>query len=223
MTGYKPDGHLSAVSVIARRWQFLVPLVRNKQLKVSDECCNVMKKDPLNAYLASSGKYPITGVTAAEGKNRELSWKMYGCNAYDLKHPASRPLMAWSEQDILHYLKDNQIPIATAYGDLVENDRGELRTTKADRTGCMFCCFGAHREARPNRFQRMKATHPAQWRYIIDKLGAREVLDLLHIPYEPDDPHDTLDLFQALPEGDSEIDDLPPLQPGEEDLPEGAP
>lgn len=33
-------------------------------------------------------------------------------------------------------------------------------TTGEQRTGCMFCGFGAHLEEEPNRFQRMSVTHP---------------------------------------------------------------
>lgn len=194
MTGVKTSGRFSSMSLISKKYQFLVPMIRDKKLKVSDMCCQVMKKDPLNEYLKDHQEYPLIGVTADESKNRELSWKMYGCNAYNIEHPASRPLMAWSEQDILQYLVDNKLPIAKVYGDIVANQEGQLRTTGVTRTGCMFCGFGVHLEQYPNRFQMMKETHPAQWNYIINKLGMKQLLDLLNIPYEPEDGG-ILDLF----------------------------
>jgi len=51
------------------------------------------------------------------------------------------------------------------------------------RTGCMFCMFGVYLEPEPNRFQRMKRTHPAQWRYCMTKLGLAEVLDHIGVDY----------------------------------------
>lgn len=43
----------------------------------------------------------------------------------------------------------------------------KLATTGCDRTGCIFCAFGCHREPNPSRFQRMKVTHPRQYQYCI--------------------------------------------------------
>lgn len=42
-----------------------------------------------------------------------------------------------------------------------------LETTGCDRTGCIFCMFGCHLEKEPNRFQRLKETHPRQYQYCI--------------------------------------------------------
>ena len=43
---------------------------------------------------------------------------------------------------------------------------GEYSTTLCDRTGCVFCAFGAHNG--DVRFQRLKATHPRQYEYCIE-------------------------------------------------------
>jgi hypothetical protein len=43
----------------------------------------------------------------------------------------------------------------------------------------MFCLFGIHKESRPNRFDLMKDTHPAQYRYCMEKLGLSDVLKFL--------------------------------------------
>ena len=39
------------------------------------------------------------------------------------KNPTSQPLSFWTEQDILHYIKLNNIEIASAYGDIVYTDK----------------------------------------------------------------------------------------------------
>ena len=51
-------------------------------------------------------------------------------------------------------------------------------------TGCMFCMFGCHLEKEPNRFQRMKITHPKQYEYCMNQLGLKEVLEYIGVPYE---------------------------------------
>ena len=63
-----------------------------------------------------------------------------------------------------------------------------LETTGCTRTGCMFCMFGCHLEKEPNRFQRMKETHPKQYAYCMKPveeggLGLDAVLSYLKIPH----------------------------------------
>lgn len=40
---------------------------------------------------------------------------------------------------------------------------GQLRTTKAQRTGCAMCGFGIHIEDRPHRFDRIRYKNPKEW------------------------------------------------------------
>ena len=76
------------------------------------------------------------------------------------------------------------MPYCSVYGEILQDRKGKFYTTGAKRTGCMFCMFGAHLEKEPNRFQRMKVTHPKQYAYCMDKLGPREVLEYIGVPYE---------------------------------------
>lgn len=73
-----------------------------------------------------------------------------------------------------------------------------LKTTGCDRTGCIFCMFGCHLEKEPNRFQRLKETHPRQYEYCIgggemvdgkwqpskEGLGLGKVLDYIGVKYD---------------------------------------
>jgi len=43
--------------------------------------------------------------------------------------------------------------------------------------------FGCHLEKYPNRFQRLSKTHPKMHDYCINKLGLKEVLDYIKVPY----------------------------------------
>ena len=57
------------------------------------------------------------------------------------------------------------------------------RLTGEQRTGCMFCMFGCHLEPHPNRFERLRFTHPKQYRYCMEKLGLDEVLNYIDVDH----------------------------------------
>lgn len=144
---------------------------------ISNKCCNVMKKQPAHAYAKKTGKVQMTGQMADESKLRLQKWLKNGCNAFNTKLPVSNPMSFWTEQDVLRYIKENNLPIASVYGDIVYGDKeqqydtllcdcgSKLCTTGCDRTGCIFCGFGAHLDKGESRFQRLKRTHPRQYEY----------------------------------------------------------
>lgn len=174
--------------------------------EISSECCNVMKKRPIKKYAKETGRVPITAQMASESYLRTQKWLKYGCNGFDLKSPISNPLSFWTEQDILRYIKENNIKICSVYGDVVVDydnteelsgqldfsdlglmtDNRKYKTTGCNRTGCMFCGYGCHLEKDGDgRFERMKITHPKQYDYIMrskDKggLGYKEVIDWIN-------------------------------------------
>jgi 3'-phosphoadenosine 5'-phosphosulfate sulfotransferase (PAPS reductase)/FAD synthetase len=146
----------------------------NAPFKISAACCHVMKTGPLDSYAKASGRCPFVGVTASESQHRKDSYLKHGCNAYGLSFPQSRPLMFWDKDDVWQYIRSKNLPYSPIY------DMGECRS------GCKFCLFGAQFDPSPNRFQRMKQHHPADWEHAMDKLGYREVLRHLGIPAEDD-------------------------------------
>lgn len=166
---------------ISDKWRYLV----NAPFEISDRCCRVMKKAPFKRYARETGRKRITAMMACESQLRRQRYEQHGCNAFDAKEPSSMPLGFWLEQDILKYIRDNDITYASCYGDIVADDLfgDHLKTTGCDRTGCMFCMYGVHLEGYPNRFQRMKDTHPKQYDYCINRLGLGKVLDYIGVPY----------------------------------------
>ena len=124
-----------------------------------------MKKTPLRLYEKESERKPYVGTMTYESRNRRKNWLQNGCNAFDNKSPISTPIAFWTEQDVLQYIKKYDLKYASVYGDLVENDKDELHFTGCQRTGCIFCGFGCHLEKEPNRFQRLKQTHPQLYDY----------------------------------------------------------
>ena len=147
------------------------------------KCCNVMKKKPFYKFERESGRKAIIGSMASESFARQKAWEINGCNAFDSKRQISKPMSFWTEQDVLEYIVRLNLDYAKVYGDIVF-DGEKYSTTGVDRTGCMFCMFGCHLEKEPNRFQRMKETHPRQYDYCMNKLGLKEVLEYINVPYE---------------------------------------
>ena len=146
--------------------------------KISNRCCYIMKKDPAHHYAKEHSTTFMLGTTAEESFLRKNAWLRHGCNSFDSINPTSKPMSFWTEQDILQYIKENGIKLASVYGEVVECDKdgqigmegcGKLRCTGCDRTGCMYCRFGLGSEllSMPGRMQRLAATHPKQYAYIM--------------------------------------------------------
>ena len=196
------------------KWHFML----DAPYKISHQCCDVMKKRPAKHYGKETGRMPILATMADESRLRYQKWMRFGCNAFEQTNPTSQPMSFWTEQDVLHYLKKYDVPYCSVYGDIQVKPHGEvadgqidlidylgcyepedtLETTGCDRTGCIFCMFGCHLEKEPNRFQRLKETHPKQYRYCInggemvdgklqpnkDGLGLGKVLDYIGVKYD---------------------------------------
>ena len=157
--------------------------------KASDNCCKIMKKDTAHKYGKQTGRKPIIATMAYESQLRKMAWLKNGCNSFDATNPVSTPMSFWTEQDVFQYIKESNIPYASVYGDIKQDKSGKYYTTGCHRTGCVFCGFGCHLEKEPNRFQRLKQTHPKLWNYCMKPwdeggLGMKEVLDYIGVKYE---------------------------------------
>lgn len=131
-------------------------------------------------YEKETGRAQMIGMMADDSKAREKVYLQTGCNAYDAKHPRSMPLGFWTEQDVIQYLRDYRIPYAKVYGDIHQDPgTGRLYFDGVHSTGCIFCAFGLHMEDKPNRFQRLRITHPKRYRFCMEKLGLAQVLDYI--------------------------------------------
>lgn len=190
------NGNKYGMGKISKKYRNLL----DADFKISDKCCNYMKKHPAERFEKETGLKPILGTMTYESKQRESNWKLYGCNAFEKKRPTSSPISFYTEQDILRYIKEYDFEVAPVYGDLVELDNGDLHFTKCQRTGCVFCGFGCQVEQNPNRFQRLAETHPKLYNYCInggeynedgiwqpskEGLGMGKVLDYIGVEYKP--------------------------------------
>lgn len=93
------------------------------------------------------------------------------------------------------------------YGEIRRGPDGNLRTTKAQRTGCSMCGFGIHLEKRPHRFDRKRQENPKEWEYLMyrmvkddvtgEEYGWGRVLDYIGVEWE-DIPAVQMSLFDLL-------------------------
>lgn len=84
--------------------------------------------------------------------------------------------------------------IPEIYGNIKRDDDGNLRTTKAQRTGCSMCGFGIHLEERPHRFDQLRERNSKEWEFYMyrcctdpetgEKYGWGRVLDYIGVPWE---------------------------------------
>jgi len=163
---------------ISQKWQHLIAA----PFKISDQCCYNFKKGPTRKYEIETGNKPFLGIMASESNQRKTQFLRHSCNNYNAARPRSNPLSFWLEEDIWEYLHRFNVPYSKIY------DMGYTRT------GCMFCMFGIHLEGHPNRFEKMKKTHPKQWSYCINKLGVGQVLDYIGIEYGK---HEQVSIFDS--------------------------
>lgn len=169
LTGIKMDGTKSKSFKLAKKW---VPLALESGIKVSEKCCDFIKKEPIKRYNKETGYKSYVGTMASDSMQRKHSYMQTGCNSFDGSSQKSMPLSFWLESDIWDYIKLNNLPYSTIYD------------TGVKRTGCIWCMFGVHLEKEPNRFQRMQITHPREYKYCMEKLGLKEVLEYINVPYE---------------------------------------
>ena len=161
-TGMKRDGRFMNMDKISNKWLYLI----DAPFKISDKCCQCLKKEPLSKLNA-----PFTGQRVEESNRREMTYLMMGCNLFDAKRPLSNPMSFWTHQDVIDYISLHNLKYSPLY------DMGYKRS------GCVFCMFGCHLEGYPNRFIRLKETHPKLWQYCIYELNLKEPLEYIGIDY----------------------------------------
>jgi 3'-phosphoadenosine 5'-phosphosulfate sulfotransferase (PAPS reductase)/FAD synthetase len=143
--------------------------------KISNKCCEILKAENLSGYIESTGRRPIVGIMAYESLGRARSLMKYGYNSSRMAVPTSHPIGFWLEEDIIRYILSNRLKYASIYGDFA--------TYGEKRTNCMYCLYGCQSEKEPNKFQRMRLTHPQEYDYAINVLRLGEVMDYLGIKY----------------------------------------
>lgn len=167
--------------------------------KVSDKCCVFLKEKPCEKWAKEHNSRPYIGMMASEHGRRERVLIQTGCNYYGKNGARSCPFAIFQRNDLLrlalemdkyyheHWFEfsDTHIDsiIPAIYGNIIENENGNLTTTGENRTGCSMCGFGIQLEKRPHRFDRLYVRNPREWAYWMIDGGWGEVLDYIGIAW----------------------------------------
>lgn len=163
------------------------------EFKVSSRCCYYMKEKPADDWAKENNSVPYLGLMASEGGQREMGLIKNGCNYFGKNTIRSCPFATFTRQDLLRLALELNVPVPEIYGTIERNEKGELYTTKAQRTGCTMCGFGLHMEKRPHRFDRLRERDPKEWHFWMyncctdskgNKYGWGRVLDYIGVQWE---------------------------------------
>lgn len=151
--------------------------------KVSGKCCDIFKKEPFRRYQKLTGRKPIQGTKAlGEGTLRTTAYMKSGCNSFEAGKEKCRAISIFTDANIWEYAERFGLKFAPVYYDRVVDG---IEIKAVDRTGCIFCLFGIHLEDKTemNRFQKLKITHPRQYKFCIEDIGLGKVLDFINVKY----------------------------------------
>lgn len=186
----RKDGTIFYQGKISNKW---LPLVHDP-IKITNKCCDILKKDPFKIFEKRTGLKPITGITHDESSVRKQHAKMSHCNNYG-DRPQAKPINIFTEQDVWDVIILNKIPYCIIYDDQEINGvliKGEKRT------GCAYCMFGVHLEkSDENRLINLHAREPKRYKSMMDKLGFRDALHKIGIVLPDDDPYN-FGLFKKM-------------------------
>ena len=93
------DGSQKGSRFDKSKWKFLL----DAPFKISEQCCDELKKKPFKKFEKETGLKGYIGVLASEGGVRLQGYLKTGCNNYRFGN--SKPLGFWTHQDILQYIK----------------------------------------------------------------------------------------------------------------------
>ena len=182
INGLDKNGNKSEFRQQYKKWRILV----DAPIKISHRCCLDMKEIPVAKYEKETGNKPILALMAEESQRRKEAYLRTGCNGFNSQRPVSKPMGFWTEQDVLQYIKLNNIKIAEPYGKIISCD-GHKKLFKTNcklccsgmsRTGCMFCPVGLH--LNKDRLKLVKHFNSKLYDYIMEELDMKKLVDFIN-------------------------------------------
>lgn len=113
-------------------------LHKDFNIKITDNCCEEMKKQPFKKFVELSGALGcLTGMRALEGGQREFNYdrnlKLGKNVCTEIKKDGfiqKSPIIDWTDEMCNMYISENNVPLSKAYTEY-----------KMNRTGCYLCPF----------------------------------------------------------------------------------
>lgn len=189
LTGIRRDGEKSKTGKLSTKWMKLLDAPFN----VTDQCCNIFKKEPFKLYQKENRRKPVVFTTTSESGLRVQSYLQTGCNSFESGKQKSRPFSIFTEANVWEYADRFKLRFCEVYYERTNNVEQldgsfKLIALEAEkRTGCTFCLFGIHLEDKKknNRIQRLGISHPKYYDIVVNKCGLGDILKWLKIAYIP--------------------------------------
>ena len=153
-----------------------------KQVKFSQACCDILKKEPSERVQAELDVDVIfKGLMAAESRPRQTNFITRGY-LFKSHRPHlggedgdpfwhCNPLQIWNDDDIWAYIKRFKVPYASLY-DMGWTDKGG-NYHKIKRNGCVGC--GTDLLYKNNHMAMLRRTHPTLWGLYMRRGMAEEI------------------------------------------------
>jgi len=153
-----------------------------RQVKFSQACCDILKKEPSERVQAELDIDVIfKGLMAAESRPRQINFITRGYlfkshrphlgGKYGDPFWHSNPISIWTDNDIWEYIRRFNVPYASLYDMGWKDKSGKFHKIK--RNGCMGCATDL---LFPNNHMAMlRRTHPKAWSVYMRRGMAAEI------------------------------------------------
>ena len=178
-----------------------------RQVKISQACCDVLKKEPSERLQAELDIDVIfKGLMAAESRSRQTNFisrgylfKSHRPHLGDDPFWHCNPISIWTDDDIWAYIHRFNVPYSTLYDMGWTDNEGKFHKIK--RNGCMGC--GTDLLFPNNHMAMMRRTHPKQWMAFM-RLGMAAEIQKLQVAKR----NGQISLFDVF-----EVEDLLEIRP----------
>jgi len=149
-------------------------LLRDAGIKLTDKCCDELKKKPMKKLVKSLGfTGAMTGTRMEESNARQLAYIQQGSLYHSTRNNQwiANPLSHWLESDIAEYQSRHGIEL-------------EKIPSESGRSGCVNCGFGCHlaqQQGTRNSLQTLHDINHAMWSKTMDEWGFREACEIAGI------------------------------------------
>lgn len=189
-----------------------------KQVKISQACCDTLKKEPSERLQVELDVDVIfKGLMAAESRSRQTNFISRGylfeshrphLDKYEHSFWHCNPISIWTDDDIWHYIERFNVPYSALYNMGYKDKDGTYHKIK--RNGCMGC--GTDLLYPNNHMAMLRRTHPKQWMAFMKNGMATEMQKLQVAKRNGQlsilDVYDAKDLLEIRPCAFDRIDKL---------------
>jgi len=145
-----------------------------REVKISQHCCDVLKKEPAERVQAELGvDLILKGLMASESRTRAINFLTRGhlFEGAERKYLGGRPfwhcqpMATWTDEDVWRYIRRYDVPYADLY-DMTYTAR-DGSTQRVKRNGCLGCATDL--QFKDNHLFVLRQTHPRAWRTLMRK------------------------------------------------------